>query len=112
MWSIGGTGLLRYARNDSDGGDMAELDDPDAAAHNALRLIGPNPQDWVPERPGPDGRLIDHNVLVVGGGQSGCAFAFALRRAGIGRVAVIDGADSEAAAGVWLNAARMNVLRT
>src|SRR5204863_4118124 len=42
----------------------------------------------------------------------GCAFAFALRRAGIGRVAVIDMAADEAAAGVWLNAARMNVLRT
>src|SRR6266567_2915222 len=81
--------------------------DPDDLARNALRLIGPDPQDWVPERPGPDGRPIDHNVLIVGGGQSGCAFAFALRRAGIGRVTVI-----EVAAGVWLNAARMNVLRT
>src|SRR5712691_5931209 len=110
--SIGGTGLLRYARNDTEGGDMAELSDPDTAARNALRLIGPDPQNWVPERPGPDGRPIDHNVLIVGGGQSGCAFAFALRRAGIGRVTVIDRADSEAEAGVWLNAARMNVLRT
>src|SRR6266566_7314744 len=88
------------------------MTDPDADARNALRLIGPDPQNWVPERLGPDGRAIDHNVAIVGGGQSGCAFAFALRRAGIGRVAVIDGADSEAAAGVWLNAARMNVLRT
>src|SRR5260370_41762040 len=88
---------------------MAE---PGGEARNALRLIGPDPQDWVTERPGPDGRPIDHNVLIVGGGQSGCAFAFAVRRAGIGRVTVIDRADGEAAAGVWLNAARMNVLRT
>ena len=51
--------------------------DPDAAAREALRLIGPDPQNWVPDRPG-----IDHNVVIVGGGQSGCAFAFALRRAG------------------------------
>ena len=58
---------------------------PDADARNALRLIGPDPQNWVPDRPG-----IDHNVMIVGGGQSGCAFAFALRRAGIGKVAVID----------------------
>src|SRR5260370_29442257 len=86
---------------------MAE---PGGEARNALRLIGPDPQNWVPERPGPDGRPIDHNVLIVGGGQSGCAFAFALRRAGIGRVTVIDRAD-EAAAGVWLDAARRNVLR-
>ena len=91
---------------------MTEPTDPDADARNALRLIGPDPQNWVPERAGPDGRPIDHNVAIVGAGQSGCAFAFALRRAGIGRVSVIDMADGEAAAGVWRNAARMNVLRT
>ncbi len=91
---------------------MTEPIDPDADARNALRLIGPDPQNWVPERPAADGRPIDHNVAIIGGGQSGCAFAFALRRAGIGRVTVIDMADSEAAAGVWLTAARMNVLRT
>ena len=81
--------------------------DPDAAARTALRLIGPDPQDWVPDRPG-----IDHNVMIVGGGQSGSAFAFALRRAGIGKVAVVDMAVDEHRAGVWRNAARMNVLRT
>jgi glycine/D-amino acid oxidase-like deaminating enzyme len=81
--------------------------DPDADARNALRLIGPDPQNWVPDRPG-----IDHNVVIVGGGQSGSAFAFALRRAGIGKVSVIDMAEDKARAGVWLNAARMNVLRT
>ena len=86
---------------------MTEPRDPDIAACEGLRLIGPDPQNWVPDRPG-----IDHNVVVVGGGQSGCAFAFALRRAGIGKVSVIDGAEDEARAGVWLNAARMNVLRT
>ena len=40
--------------------------DPDSVAREALRLIGPDPQNWVPEREG-----IDHNVVVVGGGQSG-----------------------------------------
>ena len=83
------------------------MPDFDAGARNALRLIGPDPQNWVPDRPG-----IDHNVMIVGGGQSGCALAFALRRTGIGRVSAIDGAADEARAGVWLNAARMNVLRT
>ena len=86
---------------------MTEPPDPDAAARAALRLIGPDPQNCVPDHPG-----IDHNVVIVGGGQSGCAFAFALRRAGIGKASVIDMADDEARAGVWLNAARMNVLRT
>ncbi|MGH7048114.1 MAG: NAD(P)-binding domain-containing protein [Stellaceae bacterium] len=86
---------------------MAEPKDRDADTRNALRLIGADPQNWVPDRPG-----IDHNVMIVGSGQSGCAFAFALRRAGIGRVAVIDLAADEASAGIWRNAARMNVLRT
>jgi cation diffusion facilitator CzcD-associated flavoprotein CzcO len=80
---------------------------PDAAALETLRLIGPDPQNWVPDHPG-----IDHNVVLVGGGQTGSALAFALRRAGIGKVSVIDAAPDEARAGIWLNAARMNLLRT
>jgi len=86
---------------------MSQTDDPDAAAANALRLIGPAPPNWVPDRPG-----VDHNVVLVGGGQTGSALAFALRRAGVGRVSIIDAADDEARAGVWLTAARMNLLRT
>ena len=86
---------------------MTGATDPDAAARHALRLIGPDPANWVPDRPG-----IDHNVAIVGGGQTGSAISFALRRAGIGKVTVIDAAEDEARAGVWLTAARMNVLRT
>jgi len=81
--------------------------DPDAAARETLRLIGPAPANWVSDRPG-----IGHNVVLVGGGQTGCAFAWAMRRAGIGKVSVIDAAPDERHAGVWLNAARMNLLRT
>jgi FAD-dependent urate hydroxylase len=81
--------------------------DPDAGARAALRLIGPDPANWVPDREG-----IYYNVLIVGGGQTGCAFAFALRRAGIGKVSVIDAAPDAGAAGIWTNGARMNVLRT
>jgi hypothetical protein len=62
---------------------MPQLD-PDASARETLRLIGPDPQNWVPEREG-----VDHNVLVIGGGESGSTFSFALRRAGIGKVSVI-----------------------
>jgi cation diffusion facilitator CzcD-associated flavoprotein CzcO len=86
---------------------MTQTDNPDAAAAAALRLIGPNPSNWVPDRPG-----IDHNVVLVGGGQTGSGLAFALRRAGVGRVSVIDAAEDETHAGVWLTAARMNLLRT
>ena len=81
--------------------------DHDAAARDALRLIGPDPQNWVPDRAG-----IEHNVTIVGGGQTGSALCYALRRAGIGKVSVIDAAEDEKRAGVWLTAARMNLLRT
>jgi FAD-dependent urate hydroxylase len=81
--------------------------DYDNVARETLRLIGPDPQNWVPDRDG-----VDHNALIVGGGQSGSAFAFALRRAGIGKVAVIDAAKDAAGAGIWLTSARMHKLRT
>lgn len=81
--------------------------DPDQFARDTLRLIGPDPQNWVPDRVG-----IEHNVAVIGGGQSGSAFAFALRRAGIGKVTVIDAANDAASSGPWLSSARMQKLRT
>src|SRR2546429_8581640 len=81
--------------------------DPDIVARETLRLIGPDPQNWVPDR-----EDVDHNVLVVGGGQSGSTFAFALRRAGIGKVSMIDAARDHAGSGVWLTSGRMHKLRT
>lgn len=81
--------------------------DIDAAARETLRLIGPDPQNWVPDRAG-----VDHNVAIIGGGQSGSTFAFALRRAGIGKVTVIDAARDAASSGPWLSSARMHKLRT
>lgn len=86
---------------------MALPSDPDFHARETLRLIGPDPQNWVPDRAG-----IDHNVFIVGGGQTGATFAFALRRAGIGKVTVVDAAPDESKAGIWLTHARMNRLRT
>ncbi|QFS49945.1 FAD/NAD(P)-binding protein [Nostoc sphaeroides] len=86
---------------------MTTTTDLDFAAREALRLLGPDPENWVSDRSG-----IDHNVTIVGGSGSGSTFAFALRRAGIGRVTVIDEALDEAHAGVWLTRARMKKLRT
>lgn len=76
-------------------------------AAEALRLLGPFPDNWVPARPG-----IDHDVVVVGGGHTGSTFAFALSRAGIRNFSVIDAASDESSSGVWLTRARMNLLRT
>lgn len=86
---------------------MSQTIEPDLAAAEALRLIGPDPANWVPDRAG-----VDHNVVLVGGGQTGAALAFGLRRAGVGKVSVIDAAEDEARAGIWLTAARMGLLRT
>jgi FAD-dependent urate hydroxylase len=72
-----------------------------------MRCVSPDPANWVPDR-----QSIDHNVAIVGGGQSGCALAFALRRAGIGKVTILEAAPNEQRAGIWLNTARMNLLRT
>lgn len=86
---------------------MTSSADHDIEARRTLDLIGPAPDNWVPEHAG-----IDHNVFIIGGGQSGSAFAFALRRAGIGKVTIVDGAPDAGLAGVWLTRARMNKLRT
>ncbi|WP_260447145.1 FAD-dependent oxidoreductase, partial [Nostoc sp. 2RC] len=87
--------------------DMTTTTDYDFGAREALRLLGPDPENWIPDRPG-----VDYNVTIVGGSGSGSTFAFALRRAGIGGVTVIDAAEDEVHAGVWLTRARMNKLRT
>ncbi|WP_292794532.1 FAD-dependent oxidoreductase [Nostoc sp. NMS7] len=86
---------------------MTTTSNSDFTAREALRLLGPDPENWVPDRPG-----IDHNVTIIGGSGSGSTFVFALRRAGIGGVTAIDAADDEAHAGVWLTRARMEKLRT
>jgi len=58
-------------------------------------VLDPEPGNWVPDHPG-----IDCNVVIVGGGQTGGVFAFALRRAGVCKVTVIDSAAGKASAGI------------
>lgn len=79
----------------------------DAAALQTLRWIGAPPDNWVSPHPG-----IDHDVTVVGSGHTGSTFAFALQRAGIRKLNVIDAAADEAGAGLWRHRARMQQLRT
>ncbi|CAN7201615.1 NAD(P)-binding domain-containing protein [Bosea sp. LjRoot237] len=80
---------------------------PSSSATEALRLLGPFPDNWVPVQDG-----IDHDVVIVGGGHTGATFAFALQRAGIRRISIIDAASDQASSGIWLTRARMNLLRT
>jgi hypothetical protein len=66
---------------------------------SALRLIGPAPQNWIPDRAG-----VDHNVVLVGDGQTGSALAFALHWAGINRITgtiAADCPDDVDASAVW-----------
>jgi cation diffusion facilitator CzcD-associated flavoprotein CzcO len=77
-----------------------------AQTSNALRWAGRDPADWVRPRTG-----ADHNVVIVGGGQSGISVAYGLKRKGVGRVEVIDRAEP-GNAGIWRNIARMHQLRT
>jgi cation diffusion facilitator CzcD-associated flavoprotein CzcO len=78
----------------------------DAQTNDAQRWIGAAPADWVRPRAG-----VDHNVVIVGGGQSGLSIAYGLKRKGVGRVEVIDRA-AQGQTGIWRSIARMHQLRT
>src|SRR4051812_45208677 len=65
---------------------------------------------WLTAVTGPDGRpALD--VLIVGGGQSGLATAFALLRSCVTNILVLDIAE-EGKEGPWLTYARMPTLRS
>jgi len=81
----------------------AELEE---LTRKARRWLPRDPADWVRARTG-----VDHNVVIVGGGQSGLSIAYQLRRKGVGRVEVVDQA-APGKAGIWRTIARMHQLRT
>jgi FAD-dependent urate hydroxylase len=65
---------------------------------------------WLSPKPGPGGKpALD--VLVVGGGQSGIAIAFALMRSQVTNIQVVDKAEA-GLEGPWLTYARMHTLRS
>lgn len=61
---------------------------------------------WIAPRPD-----VDHDVAIIGGGQSGVTAAHALLRAGVSRVSVIDAGPDESES-AWRTRARMRTLRT
>lgn len=81
-----------------------------AQARAELASLAYPDRAWVPPAFGPTGQLV-HDVLVVGGGQSGLGISAALRAQGVRNVAVIDRAPS-GVEGVWDTFARMPELRT
>ena len=86
--------------------DELALDTLAQRARQALAYLGEPPENWVPSH-----ASVDHDVAVVGAGQSGLTVAFALRRAGIGNVIVFDQAPA-GEEGIWRNIARMRNLRS
>jgi cation diffusion facilitator CzcD-associated flavoprotein CzcO len=65
---------------------------------------------WLTPRIAPDGKhALD--VLIVGGGQSGLAIAFGLKRSRVDNILVLDKAE-EGREGPWLTYARMPTLRS
>lgn len=111
--TVGGlSGTVGLAQTASQRDSAADPERAEAAGQleaqtgRAQRWLGRDPADWVRPRPG-----VDHNVVIVGGGQSGVAIAYGLRRKGVGRVEVIDQA-APGQAGIWRTIARMHQLRT
>lgn len=75
-------------------------------AAESLRLLGYGANSLIAPVEG-----IDHDVAVVGAGQSGIAIAYSLRRAGIQNVTVLDAGPDESTL-AWRRTARMKTLRT
>ena len=74
-----------------------------------LSLIGFGGADWTRPRTHADGHV--HDVVIVGGGQSGLAAAFGLLRERVSNILVID-ESPEGFEGPWETYARMITLRT
>ncbi len=79
----------------------------DAAVQESFRLLDYSGVNLIT----PPVEDVDHDVAIVGGGQSGVAIAHALRRSGITNITVVDEAVDESAL-AWRSRARMRTLRT
>lgn len=78
----------------------------DLAAQESLRLLGLDGNNWIVPRDD-----VDHDVAIIGGGQSGITTAHALLRAGVANVTVIDSGQHDGDL-AWQSRARMRTLRT
>lgn len=81
-----------------------------AKVRSDLDLIAHPRMPWLTPRKAPDGTQA-YDVLIVGGGQSGIATAFGLRRARVDNLLVLERAE-RGLEGPWLTYARMETLRS
>ncbi len=85
---------------------LAELE---ARIKRELDFISYPARPWMPVRQHPDGPV--HDVVIVGGGQSGLAAAFGLMRERVTNIVVLD-RNAAGQEGPWVTFARMITLRT
>jgi cation diffusion facilitator CzcD-associated flavoprotein CzcO len=90
--------------------DGAGLDALDAAVRRDLGFLNYPPANWLPATRGPAGEPVA-DVVIVGAGMCGLVAAFALRRAGIANMRVLDRAPA-GYEGPWDTYARMETLRS
>ena len=81
----------------------------DARVRHDLATLNIPAADWVPPAGGADGHV--HDVVIVGGGQSGLGVAFGLIREGVRNILVLD-ENPKGREGPWATYARMVTLRT
>ena len=81
-----------------------------ARARRDLEVIAHPRAQWLEPKPAPDGSTA-LDVLIVGAGQGGAAVAFALLRAQVTNILVVDKV-AQGREGPWLTYARMRTLRS
>ncbi|MGF7149302.1 cation diffusion facilitator CzcD-associated flavoprotein CzcO [Sphingomonas zeicaulis] len=85
------------------------LADLEARLAHDLALLNWGEPDWLVPTPHPDGHV--HDVIIIGGGQSGLGAAFGLMRERIGNILILD-ENPAGFEGPWDTYARMRTLRT
>ena len=88
---------------------MTDLPALEVELARQLSLTGFGGGDWTRPRTHPDGHV--HDVVIVGGGQSGLATAFGLLRERVSNILIVDDSP-EGFEGPWETYARMITLRT
>ncbi|UDF04932.1 NAD(P)-binding domain-containing protein [Asticcacaulis sp. AND118] len=85
------------------------LETHNARVRHDLDCLNYPGSDWLSATPHPDGHV--HDVIIVGGGQSGLGAAFALKRERVNNILILDEC-AEGFEGPWETYARMVTLRT
>ncbi len=90
---------------------LGNLENLEKEAKKELEYLNfPPRENWIPERFTSHGEKI-HDVLIIGGGQTGITIGFSLMKEKVSNILIIDENDPNCE-GPWLSHARMETLRT